>query len=146
MTATAGTGSTAVELAFPIQNIIFDVLSGSSPSQFIDTRLSTLNFCVQIDMTTAPSSAIPAACLRSNANLFFDRHYTIAKNGNQIEDITEYGLVNDTLLNLQINNSVRDGLALQYSLDPSSSKNMFRFFYYKELQMVLKVIHFLFLY
>ena len=31
--------------------------------------------------------------------------------------------MNDTLLNLQMNNSVRDGVALQYGLDPSSSNN-----------------------
>ena len=31
--------------------------------------------------------------------------------------------MNDTLLNLRINNSVRDGVALQYGLDPSSSNN-----------------------
>ena len=71
LTATAGTASTAVELPFPIQNIIFDVPAGASPSQFIDTRLSTLNFRVQIDLTQAPSTVIPAAALRSNANSFY---------------------------------------------------------------------------
>jgi len=37
--------------------------------------------------------------------------------------LTEYGLLNDTLINLQMNNSVRDGCALQYGFDPSSSNN-----------------------
>jgi len=53
----------------------------ASPSQFIDTRFSTLNFRLQIDMSTAPSSAIPSVQLRSHANSFFDRQYTVAQNG-----------------------------------------------------------------
>ena len=74
-------------------------------------------------MTTAPSSAISTVAMRSSANKFFDRHYTIAKNGNIIEDIPEYGLTNDTLINLQMNNAVRDGCSLQYRFDSSSTAN-----------------------
>lgn len=120
LTSTAGAGSTGVELSFPIQNLIFDVPAGASPSQFIDTRFSTLNYRMQIDITQAPSTAIGNAQLRSNANSFFDRSYTTAQNGNIVEDITEYGLINDTLINLQMNNSVRDGVALQYGMDPGT--------------------------
>jgi len=123
LTATAGSGTTGVELAFPIQNIIFDVPAGASSSQFIDTRMSSVNFRMQIDVTTAPSTAITSAQLRSHANSWFDRQYTVAQNGNIVEDLTEYGLLNDTLINLQMNNSVRDGCALQYGFDPSSSGN-----------------------
>jgi hypothetical protein len=123
LTATAGSGSTGVELSFPIQNLIFDIPAGASPSQFIDTRFSTLNFRLQIDVTTAASTAITNVALRSHANSFFDRQYTIAQNGNIVEDLTEYGLLNDTLINLQMNNAVRDGCALQYGFDPSSSAN-----------------------
>jgi hypothetical protein len=121
LTATASSGTTGCELSFPIQNLIFDIPAGASPSQFIDTRFSTLNFRMQIDIPAsgAASTAIPNVYLRSNANSFFDRSYTIAQNGNIVEDITEYGLVNDTLINLQMNNSVRDGLAIQYGFDPS---------------------------
>ena len=35
--------------------------------------------------------------------------------------MTEYGLLNDTLIQLQMNNSVRDGVALQYGFDPSTN-------------------------
>ena len=123
LTSTAGAATTGVELQFPVQNLIFDLPSGASPSQFVDSRFSTLNFCCQIDMTTAPSSAITTVALRSSANSFFDRHYTIAQNGNIIEDIPEYGLTNDTMINLQMNNAARDGCALQYGFDPSNSSN-----------------------
>ena len=120
---TAGTAGNGVELSFPIQNLIFDIPAGASPSQFIDTRFSTLNFRMQIDMTQKPDLACPSVQLRSHANSFFDRQYTVAQNGNIVEDLTEYGLINDTLINLQMNNAVRDGCALQYGFDPSSTAN-----------------------
>ena len=85
LTATAGAGTTGVELSFPIQNLIFDIPAGASPSQFIDTRFSTLNFRMQIDVSTAASTALGNVALRSNANSFFDRQYTIAQNGNIVE-------------------------------------------------------------
>jgi hypothetical protein len=118
---TAGTIGNNVELSMPIQNLIFDIPAGASPSQFIDTRFSTLNFRMQIDMSQKPDVACPNVQLRSHANSFFDRQYTIAQNGNIVEDLTEYGLINDTLINLQMNNSVRDGCALQYGFDPATS-------------------------
>jgi hypothetical protein len=77
---------------------------------------------MQIDVTTAGSTALGAgACLRSHANSFFDRQYTVSQNGAIVEDLTEYGLLNDTLINLQMSNSVRDGVALQYGFDPSTA-------------------------
>jgi len=118
---TAGTDGNNVELSFPIQNLIFDIPAGASPSQFIDTRFSTLNFRVNIQLVTAPSASIPVCQLRSHANSFFDRQYTIGQNGNILEDLTEYGLLNDTLINLQMNNSVRDGCAIQYGFDASTN-------------------------
>lgn len=116
----SNTGNCAVELAFPVQNIIFDVPT-SSPSTFIDTRLSTLNFRMQVDLTTAPSTAIPNVQLRSNCNSFFDRHYTIGPNGLILEDVNEYSLVADTLINLQMSNSDRDGCGLMYGFDTTTA-------------------------
>ena len=78
---------------------------------------------MNIQLTTAPDAAIPVVQLRSHANSFFDRQYTVGQNGNILEDLTEYGLLNDTLIQLQMNNSVRDGCAIQYGFDPSSSNN-----------------------
>ena len=43
--------------------------------------------------------------------------YVTSQNGQQIKDIGEYGLVSDTLANLQLNNSVRDGLGIQYGFN-----------------------------
>ena len=109
------TASSALDLQFPSQNIIFDLPAGASPSMFLDNRFTTLNFRATVTVTNAGSaSVITSMNLRSHANAFFDRVYCVAQNGNIIEDITEYGLVNDTLIALQMNNSVRDGVSNQY--------------------------------
>jgi hypothetical protein len=41
----------------------------------------------------------------------------VSQTGNIIEDIAEFGLVNDTLCALQMNNAVRHGVANQYGFD-----------------------------
>ena len=116
-----GTASTGFEFQFPNQPIYFDIPAGGSPSAFIDSRFTTLNFRVNVAITTAITAGAPAAYLRSNANSWFDRSYTTAQNGNIVEDLNEYGLLNDTLLNLQMNNSARDGLALQYGFSSGTA-------------------------
>jgi hypothetical protein len=109
------TASSALDLTFPSQNIIFDLPAGASPSMFLDSRFTTLGFRMTINVVTAgTTSVVTSGFLRSHANSFFDRMYITSQNGQIIEDIGEYGIVNDTLINLQMNNSVRDGTATQY--------------------------------
>jgi ribosomal protein S13 len=43
--------------------------------------------------------------------------YITSQNGQILEDITEYGLINDLLINFQMNNSVRDGTAMQFGFE-----------------------------
>lgn len=114
--------STLDNIPFPSQNIIFDIPAGSSPSTFLDNRMTTLNF--RATTTTAASSSaavMTSAFLRSGAYSFFDRMYIVAQNGNIIEDVTEYAIVNDTLIALQMSNSVRDGVANQFGFLSSAS-------------------------
>jgi hypothetical protein len=109
------------DLAFPSQQIIFDIPCGSSPSTFLDNRFTTLNFTATYAVgATVSAVALTSANLRSNANSFFDRMYITSQNGQILEDITEYGLVNDLLINFQMNNSVRDGTAMQFGFEDST--------------------------
>jgi hypothetical protein len=62
-----------------------------------------------------------SAFLRGGCYSFFDRFYVISQNGAVIEDITEYGVVNDTIVALQLSNSVRDGIANQYGFLSSTA-------------------------
>jgi len=109
------------DLQFPSQQIIFDLPCGSSPSTFLDNRFTTLNFTATYAVGAVASAvAITSANLRSNANSFFDRMYITSQNGQIVEDITEYALVNDLLINFQMNNAVRDGTAMQFGFDDST--------------------------
>ena len=108
-------------LQFTSQNIIFDIPCGQTPSTFLDNRFSTLNFRMNIAVTNAGTTSTASfGYLRSHANAFFDRMYLVSGNGSTLEDIAEYGLVNDTLINLQQSNSVRRGTALQYGFNPDN--------------------------
>jgi len=111
ITASAAWG----DLNFPAQNIIFDLPCGASPSMFLDSRFTTLNFQVTVETTVAGTAGTASsAYLRSGGYSWIDRLYITSQNGQIIEDIGEYGQVNDTLVALQMNNSVRDGVANQY--------------------------------
>ena len=117
------TSATGLDYAFPSQQLIFDIPCGSSPSTFIDNRFTTLNFTATYANGSTNVGVLTTANLRSNASSFFDRMYITSQNGQILEDITEYGLVNDLLINFQMNNSVRDGTAMQFGFDDSASLN-----------------------
>lgn len=112
------------DLAYPSSQLIFDIPCGSSPSTFLDNRFTTLNFTATYAVgAVASAGVITSANLRSNANSFFDRMYITSQNGQIVEDITEYALVNDLLINFQMNNSVRDGVAMQFGFEDGATSN-----------------------
>ena len=100
-----------------VQNIIFDLPCGASPSMFLDNRFTTLNFTASLQCTVNAGGGGATAnptFLRSSAYAYFDRMYITSQNGQIIEDIGEWGLTNDTLIALQMNTSVRHGTATAY--------------------------------
>lgn len=126
-TTPLGTYAILPDTAFPAQNIIFDIPCGTSPSQFLDNRFTTLNFTATLTCSTAGASAGSAAqlgaYLRGSASSYFDRMYITSQNGQIIEDIGEFGLINDTLVALQMNNAVRHGTALQYGFATNGTQS-----------------------
>jgi hypothetical protein len=102
------TGTTAAyqaEQAFTSQQIIFDLPCGASPSQYLDTIFTTLNCNAVISVTAAGISHLATlGYLRSYANSFLGRMYVVSQNDVIFEDVTEYCLINDTLIQLQRNN------------------------------------------
>lgn len=113
--------STLDNISFPAQSIIFDIPAGASPSTFLDNRMTTLNFRATTATTGGNASVVTSAFLRSGAYSFFDRMYIVSQNGGILEDITEYAIVNDTLIALQMSNSVRDGVANQFGFLSSTA-------------------------
>ena len=125
--STGATANAVLDLSFPAQNLIFDIPCGGSPSQFLDTRFTTLNYRMNIAVVGAAGnvSTMTSGYLRSSGNAFFDRLYCTSQSGQIVEDIANYNLVNDTLLALQMSianyNSIRDGVASQYGFLSSTA-------------------------
>ena len=100
---------------FSSQTLFFDLPAGSSPSTFIDNRFTTLSFKANLAVTTAfVGASAQTGFQRSGGYSWFDRMYITAQNGNIVEDITEFGLVNDLMVATQLNTATRDTLATQY--------------------------------
>jgi len=112
--AAAGPPTTTPQ--FTSQTLFFDLPCGASPSTFIDNRFTTISFKVNLAVTTAIAGAGAAMTgyQRSGGYSWIDRMYITAQNGNIVEDVTEYGLVNDLMVATQLNPATRDSLAVQY--------------------------------
>lgn len=109
------TASSTLQLNGSNQNIIFDVPSGQSKSVFCDPRFTTLNFRVNYEIVNTPSAAvITSAQLRSSGYSHYDRCYTQSQSGVILDDVNLVGLVQDTLIGLELNVADRDSLALMY--------------------------------
>lgn len=103
------------DLAFPNTNVIFDIPTSQSPSTFLDTRFTTLNFKATVTITTAGvggTAANMAANQRGGGASWFDLMTLYGGDGAVLEQINEYGLVTDTITQLMMNQSQRDAVAL----------------------------------
>jgi len=109
---------------FTSQTLYFDLPCGASPSTFIDNRFTTISFRANVSITTAVTAAsITSAFQRSGGYSWFDRMYITAQNGNIVEDVTEFGLVNDLMVATQLNPATRDSLATQYGFNSDAASN-----------------------
>ena len=117
-------GVLSSDLAFPNTNIIFDIPTSQSPSTFLDTRMTTLNFKATTTVVTAGvtgTAADSAANLRGGAASFFDIMTIYGGDGAVLEQINEYGIVSDTITQLMYNQSQRDAVALPYGFLSSTN-------------------------
>ena len=110
------TGATAVaagvqmaDIPFPQTEITFDLPCAQSRDTFIDTRLSTINFRAVVTVTTAGTTKVTQATLRSSAYAYFDSMRVTGQSGQILESINEYGLLADSLTQGQMSNSDREG-------------------------------------
>jgi hypothetical protein len=110
------TASSTLQLNGVSQNVIFDIPCGQG-NTFIDPRFTTINFRVNYEIVNTPSAAIiTSANLRSSGYAHFDRTYTQSQTGVILDDVNLVGLVQDTLLQLEIDVAQRDALAAMYGL------------------------------
>lgn len=127
-TLSSGTtvGFLSSDLAFPNTNVIFDLPSSQSPSTFLDTRFTTLNFkatCTIVQQGVVGSGTVgsQAANQRAGGSSWFDLMTIYDGAGNVVEQTNEYGLVSDTITQLMYNQSQRDGVALPYGFLSSTN-------------------------
>jgi hypothetical protein len=120
------TASSTLQLNGVSQNVIFDIPCGQG-NTFIDPRFTTINFRVNYEIVNTPSAAIiTSANLRSSGYAHFDRTYTQSQTGVILDDVNLVGLVQDTLLQLEVDVAQRDALAAMYGLaydGATASKN-----------------------
>jgi len=107
------TATAVQQLSGTSSNIIIDIPCGQSKSQFADPRFTMLNFRVKYSVISAVTQAFTNFQLRSHAASFFDRMY-IQSNGVVLDDVTNYGVIADMLVQNEINVAERDGLAAMY--------------------------------
>ena len=132
-----GTASNVVlnDIPFPSAQILFDLPCGTSSSLFCDHRFSTISFNVTLECTDGGTgtggtgSAIQSwgesgAFQRSSGNSWIDTMFITGQSGQILESISEYSLVNDTLIALQMNSAAREGCATQYGFDVPDSQNV----------------------
>lgn len=106
------------------QNVIFDLPAGSGKGSFIDPRFTTISGRIKLtlaaDMTTA-AAKYGTCYLRSSASSLWDRAYIQSQSGVILEDINNYGLVADTVAQLECDVAQRDALASMYLFNAERS-------------------------
>jgi len=114
--ALSGT-STPVSLSFPATPVIFDIPANGGKSVFIDHRYSTLSFRVNYEVVSVGTAqTMGTSYLRSNAQSWVERATTFGQSGIVLDDINNFGLVADTLLQLEMDVAQRDCLSSMYGL------------------------------
>ena len=109
------TASSTLQLNGTSTNIIFDLPCSGGKGVHLDPRFTLLNFRVAYEIPTGASAAIiTAARLRSNAMAWFDRMFISSQSGAILEDINQYGLISDVVVNTEIDVAQRDVLSAAY--------------------------------
>lgn len=116
-TSSALTASSANTLQGTAQDVIFEFPCNQGKSVFLDHRYTTLSFRANYEVVSAGTSQIITnANLRSNALSFFDTATLFGQNGLVLDQINQYGLVSDTLLQLETDIASRDCISMAYGL------------------------------
>ena len=110
------------DIPFLNQEILFDLPCSQGKSTFLDTRLSTISFRATYAYGTVPATPlqISSANLRSSAYAYFDQLRVISQSGGILENIPEYGLTMDTLLQNQMSSSDRLGLGVSHGFSSTN--------------------------
>lgn len=94
--------------SFNSQLISFTIPSGSSKSVFMDTKETTLNFRLNVQITTACNPALTNHNIISSAQSFFDS-LILYSNNVPVEQINGYNILANQLLSATVNSAEKYG-------------------------------------
>lgn len=116
-TSSAITASAINQIQGAAQDVIFEIPCGQGKNVYLDHRYTTLSFRANYEVVNAGTScAITSSFLRSNCLSFFDTMTLFGQNGLVLDQINQYGLVADTLLQLETDIASRDCISMAYGL------------------------------
>jgi len=113
----------ALQGQFNSQIISFSIPSGNSNSIFLDPTHTTLSFSLSYQITTASSATAPIVKLLSSASSFWDSA-VLYSNNTPLEQINQYGLLQNFLLQNTVSYSQRTGGISQMGCDTNSANGI----------------------
>ena len=109
---------------FNSQVISFSIPSGNSNSVFLDPTHTTLSFSLTYTISTASSATGPVVKLLSSASSFFDQ-LVLYSNNTPLEQVNQYGLLQNFLLQNTVNLAQRyGGISVGMGTDTNSASGI----------------------
>lgn len=114
----------ALQGQFNSQVISFSIPSGNSNSVFLDPANTTLSFSLTYNVSTASSATAPVVRILSSAASFFDQ-LVLYSNNTPLEQINQYGLLQNFLLQNTVNLAQRyGGITVGMGTDSNSANGI----------------------
>jgi hypothetical protein len=114
----------ALQGQFNSQVISFSIPSGNSNSVFLDPTHTTLSFSLTYTISTASSATAPVVRILSSAASFFDQ-LVLYSNNTPLEQVNQYGLLQNYLLQNTVNLAQRyGGITVGMGTDSNSANGI----------------------
>jgi hypothetical protein len=118
------TANAAVQGAFNSQIISFSIPSGNSNSVFLDPTHTTLSFSLTYNLSTGSTATNPVVKLISSAASFFDQ-LVLYSNSTPLEQVNQYGLLQNYLLQNTVNLAQRyGGVTIGFGTDTNGANGI----------------------
>jgi len=115
------TASSNLNISNTSTNVIFELPTQAGANVVCDPRFTSVSFRVGYEIVSAGSAANITNCqLRSHAMSYFNRSFTQA-GGVILEDIANFDIINDFIVQQEFNVADRDAIAACYGFDYESS-------------------------
>ena len=115
------TASSTINISNTSTNVIFEIPTQAGSNTVVDPRFTSLSFRVGYEIVSkGTNNAVTNCQLRSHAGAFFNRSFTQA-GGVILEDIANYDIINDFIVQQEFNVADRDAIAACYGFDYESS-------------------------